>query len=543
MSSKSATGPTPSLHTHLGSSMPYSCELLVFFAPRQPLGDGKKTSPESALLSRLKRYEDILRSHGINFSGAEDGTLEAPKPFSLGPAADGFDGASNMPVWTKSNMDQARETGELVTAKGKSKYFTSTLWMSLSDELRNTKEVFDNQCSSDEEQPDTPEQGASLLPTLDEHLFILSSATSSQPLTAWHPQPVHIFKLWQIFLDSVNPLVKIFHAPTVQQEILDGTADLENVSKATEALMFAIYACSITSMTDHDCQSQLCETKSALLARYRFATKQALINVGFMRSSDITVVQAFVLYLISIRRACNHQILWIYSGILLRIAQRIGLHRDGSVFGISVFETEMHRRLWWQIISLDIYSSELSGPPIEHTGPNEMLFRLIQCQVGNFLREGQALFTPGSNWRDIGGIDMSIGDRSKRVDDLEALMEEKYFRFCDPSIPLHQTALSTCHSEGPKIQDDKIRDLLFATSVKVLEFDNLIRNTASTKQYLWHADISFQWHAVICMLTELRMRTVGPDIDAPWHQVGMLFTNRPQLLTKFKNAFEGEVAR
>lgn len=151
---------------------------------------------------------------------------------------------------------------------------------------------------------------------------------------------------------------------------------------------------------------------------------------------------------------------------------------------------------------------------------------------------------------------MSIGDRSKLVDDLEALLEEKYFRFCDPSIPLHQTALlvgrcvlavvrlpiyrvkgrSACHSEGPEIQDDKMRDLLFATSVKVLEFDNLIRNTASTKQYLWHANISFQWHAVICMLTELRMRTVGPDIDAAWHQVGMLFTNRPQLLTKFKNA-------
>lgn len=209
---------------------------------------------------------------------------------------------------------------------------------------------------------------------------------------------------------------------------------------------------------------------------------------------------------------------------------------------------------------LNINDSDLSPnmkqPPIEHTGPTEMLFRLIQCQVGNFLREGQALFSPGSNWRDIGGIDTSIGDRSKRVDDLEALMEEKYFRFRDPSIPLHQTALlvgrcvlavvrlpiyrvkgrSACHSEGPKIQDDKMRDLLFATSVKVLEFDNLIRNTASTKQYLWHADISFQWHAVICMLTELRMRTVGPDIDTAWHQVGMLFTNRPQLLTKFKNA-------
>ncbi|OJD23947.1 hypothetical protein ACJ73_04699 [Blastomyces percursus] len=611
MSPKIISCPSPSLSTYPQSSMPYSCVLCyqrkvkcdrhdpcsacvkagascTFRAPPAPRRR-KKNSPESALLSRLKRYEGILRSHGINFDGAEDGTQETPKPSSSGPAADGLDEATNLPVRTKNNnnTDQAREAGELVTAEGKSKYFTGTLWMSLRDELRSTKELFDSQCSSDEEQPDTTEHRIYHLPTIDEHLFILSSANSNRPLTALHPQPVHIFKLWQVFLDNVNPLVKIFHASTIQQEILAAAADLKNVSKATEALMFAIYACSVTSMTDSDCQSQLCEAKSTLLTRYRFATKQALINAGFMRSSDLTIVEAFVLYLISIRRACNHQILWIYSGILLRMAQRIGLHRDGSALGLSVFETEMRRRLWWQIISLDIYSAELSGagtsllrhpwdtrmplnvndsdlspdmkhPPIEHTGPTEMLFRLIQCQVGNFLREGQgqAVSLPGSNWRDIGGSDMSAADKSKRVDHLEALLEQKYLRFCDPSIPLHLAALligrcvlavvrlpicrlrcrGTSYSQGYKIVDDEMRDLLFATSVKVVEFDNLIRTTESTKRYVWHADVSFQWHAIICMLTELRMRTIGPDIDAAWHQVEMLFSNRPQLLTKSKNA-------
>ncbi|KLJ12378.1 hypothetical protein EMPG_09543 [Blastomyces silverae] len=591
MSSKIITRPTPSLPTHPGSSMPYSCVLCyqrkvkcdrhdpcsacvkagascMFRAPPAPRRR-KKNSPESALLSRLKRYEEILRNHGINFDGSQDCVQETRKTSSSGPAADAPDRGTNLPVRTKNNMDQTKEAGELVTAEGKSKYFTGTLWMSLRDELPNTKELFDSQCFSDEEQPDTPEPGETRLPTIDEHLFILSSANSNRPLTALHPQPVHIFRLWQVFLDNVNPLVKIFHASTIQQEILAGAADLENIPKATEALMFAIYACSVTSMTDHDCQSQLCETKSTLLTRYRFATKQALINVRFMRSSNLTVVEAFVLYLISIRRACNNQILWIYSGILLRLAQRIGLHRDGSVLGLSVFETEMRRRVWWQIISLDIYSAELSGvgtsllrhpwdtriplnvndsdlspdmkhPPIEHTGPTEMLFRLIQCQVGNFLRERQAKFSPSSNWRDIGGSDMSIEDKNKLVDDLEALLEQKYLRFCDPSIPLHLAALliGRCVLAVVRIPPchDKKRDLLFATSVKVLEFDNRMRTTESTKRYLWHADVSFQWHAIICMLTELRMRTTGPDIDAAWHQVEMLFTNRPQLLTKVKNA-------
>ncbi|KKZ64785.1 hypothetical protein EMCG_09326 [[Emmonsia] crescens] len=605
MSSNTSTRPTPSPSTHPGSSMPYSCVLCyqrkvkcdrhdpcsacvkarascIFRAPPAPRRR-KKALPESILLSRLRRYEEILRSHGISFDGSDDGGQESPKSFSSGLTPNMLV-HTEMPVRTKHNMDEARESGELVTAEGKSKYFTGTLWMSLSDELRNTKEFFDNQYSSDEEQPDTPGHGASPLPAIDEHLFILSSSSSSHSLHALHPQPAHIFKLWQIFLDNVDPLVKIFHTSTVQQEILDGAGDLCNVSKPTEALLFAIYTCSVTSMTDNDCQSQLCEAKSTLLARYRFATKQALINVGFMRSLDLAVVGAFVLYLISIRRVCNHQILWIYSGILLRIAQRIGLHRDGSRIGLSVFETEIRRRLWWQIISLDIFFSELSGvgtsllrhpwdtriplnvndsdltpdmkhPPIEHTGPTEMLFRLIQCQVGNFLREHQATLSPGGGWRDIGGRDMSAVDKNKHVDDLQALLEHKYLRFCDPSIPLHMAAslVGRCviavvrlpiyrvkgngrDSTQAETLDDNMRDLLFATSVKVLEYDNLIRTTESTKRYLWHADISFQWHAVICMLSELRIRTMGPDIDAAWHQVEMLFTHRPQLLTKHKNA-------
>ena len=127
-------------------------------------------------------------------------------------------------------------------------------------------------------------------------LFGLPSTTAS--LMDLHPQPVHIFRLWQTFLDNVNPLTKIIHAPTMQQQILDAASSLENVSKGLESLMFAIYNFAVTSSSNAYCESTFGEAKSTLLARYRCGTQQALIRVGYLRSSEMVVLQAFVLFLV-----------------------------------------------------------------------------------------------------------------------------------------------------------------------------------------------------------------------------------------------------
>lgn len=49
------------------------------------------------------------------------------------------------------------------------------------------------------------------------------------------------------------------------------------------------------------------------------------------------------------------------SGVAIRLGQRIGLHKDGSTLGLSAYETELRRRLWWQIVFLDGRAAELSG--------------------------------------------------------------------------------------------------------------------------------------------------------------------------------------
>jgi len=39
----------------------------------------------------------------------------------------------------------------------------------------------------------------------------------------------------------------------------------------------------------------------------------------------------------------------------------MGLHRDGELLGLPPFETEMRRRIWWQIILIDAVHALMSG--------------------------------------------------------------------------------------------------------------------------------------------------------------------------------------
>lgn len=122
---------------------------------------------------------------------------------------------------------------------------------------------------------------------------------SPTQITHLHPSPIQIFQLWQVYLNNVNPLLKISHVPTLQNQIVGAGADLPNLSKPLEVLMFSIYLISVTSMTKDDVESTFGISKDALLAKYHGATQRALVNAGFMRSSDLMTLQAYLLYLVS----------------------------------------------------------------------------------------------------------------------------------------------------------------------------------------------------------------------------------------------------
>lgn len=125
-----------------------------------------------------------------------------------------------------------------------------------------------------------------------------------ESLSKLHPNPLHIFKLWQTFLENVNPLIKLLHTPTVQPQILEAMSDLPKASKELETLMFSIYCISLVSLQPGDVEKSFGESKKKLLARYRRGAQMAFKNASLLRTSSIMVLQALMLYLVSIISHC-----------------------------------------------------------------------------------------------------------------------------------------------------------------------------------------------------------------------------------------------
>ena len=132
----------------------------------------------------------------------------------------------------------------------------------------------------------------------DASFLLLGSGPSDQRLTSAHPQPVQMFRLWQTFLDNVNPLSKLVHAPTVQAQVLDATSDLQNLPANTEALLLAVYTVALCSLSSEECSNIMGESKSTVFPKFLATTRQALVNVGFLDSSDLMILQALVLLLV-----------------------------------------------------------------------------------------------------------------------------------------------------------------------------------------------------------------------------------------------------
>lgn len=281
------------------------------------------------------------------------------------------------------------------------------------------------------------------------------------------------------------------------------------------------------------------------------------------------------------RQLYDPQSLWVLTGLAIRIGQRMGLHRESTSRGLSVFEAEIRRRLWWQIIILDTRSARLSGAavdvdtyphwdtkrplnvndsdlnpdmkelPVEHTGITEMLFCSIRYEIGEYMRHLKRPMATNKNGQTMSAA-ISINQKDKAIDDLENRLEKDFLRYCDLSIPFHLLASymaksSICHirlaahhpsqypDTGLSLEQDE-KDTLFSISLKIIEYDNLAHATNGLDRYLWHVNIFFPFEAFIYILSELRYRSEGEMGARAWRQVHQIYDHHPELIMDTGNA-------
>lgn len=130
--------------------------------------------------------------------------------------------------------------------------------------------------------------------------LLFGSSNQLADVSTLHPEQIQIFRLWQIYLDNVNPLLKVTHAPTLQARLIDAASDTTRIKPELAALMFSIYCVSLMSLSEDECPAMFGSSKEALLARYQSGCQQALVNCAFMRSVDRDCLTALFLYLVSL---------------------------------------------------------------------------------------------------------------------------------------------------------------------------------------------------------------------------------------------------
>ncbi|KIX07844.1 uncharacterized protein Z518_02498 [Rhinocladiella mackenziei CBS 650.93] len=178
-----------------------------------------------------------------------------------------------------------------------------------------------------------------------------------------------LFRCW---LTGVYPIMPIFDPGWALKKNEAFWAQMESTGPDQSQypdldffpLIHAIWYAGSLSISSKGLQRWFPNTsRAALASRFHDQVVFCLHLGSFTRNLSLQKLAAFIL-LHSLPVAEEEPIQGaLYMQLAARLALTMGLHREPSLFGLSVAEEGMRRRLWWQIIQLDISLVVSSGYP------------------------------------------------------------------------------------------------------------------------------------------------------------------------------------
>ncbi|KAL9614030.1 MAG: hypothetical protein Q9167_001445 [Letrouitia subvulpina] len=421
----------------------------------------KPTNPE--VLTRLRRLERVMKNFGASL-GDNNRTIPSPSQQSPVSKQTQIPSQGDNPLKTENTLSEQAihgpGPGRLVANGGRCRYLPIGTLSSMSEEVAELQDLLGP--PSEEEDEGTVYPNA-MTPPYDaspftSQGFILGQIGVATNLKALNPPSNQSVLLWGIYKENVDPLVKVVHCPTVHKELFDGTNRPSKSTRARDALKFAIYFAAVISLDAMRCNSLFGCSKEVLVGRFRHGAQQALAQAGFLNSSSLVVLQAFVIFTTCLRSQDDAGFVSALSSLAIHIAQSLGVLRDGTHFGLSPFDTEMRRRLWWNILFLGIRSSEDYGtdprsldrfsdtriptncndkdmypqmkefpkPRAEFT---EMTWCLTQCEL---VQTNRSLNDLTSRCADA---EEALHTKRRLIDECRQKLQDDYFRHCDKRNP------------------------------------------------------------------------------------------------------------
>jgi hypothetical protein len=265
--------------------------------------------------------------------------------------------------------------------------------------------------------------------------------------------------------------------------------------------------------------------------------------------------------------------LFTLLGVILRISQRIGIHRDGDVLGLPIAKAEERRRTWWQIQYLEIsisqligcisitlyagwdvklpanlddddFSSDMTTLPPNRVGLTSMSPVLWSYFVLDYTRR---MRTPPTSATWIILNDSGPENQANVYEGYRSMLADRFLQYCEILNPLHvvmqiqiQVFLLAMQRVGaqPNLRSSRIsdmpqanRDKLLAICIKGMDYYILGETTPALARFKWNIENYFQWTAIVYIVIEAHHRAATREAEGLWQLIGKVCEVHPKLMT------------
>lgn len=106
-------------------------------------------------------------------------------------------------------------------------------------------------------------------------------------------------ELFQNFVQTVDPMDKLLHIPTIETVFFTAIRDMEHTPPDIRSLIFAIYIASATSMSPDSAEVLFCKSKATALVEFQQSLSLAFSEANFPQKATLASLQALALFLVS----------------------------------------------------------------------------------------------------------------------------------------------------------------------------------------------------------------------------------------------------
>ncbi|KAJ5942552.1 hypothetical protein N7516_002720 [Penicillium verrucosum] len=391
--------------------------------------------------------------------------------------------------------------------------------------------------------------------------YLFSQASSGKDLTRFLPPRTAADKLMECYWDAVHPVSRVVHRPSFTQRYETLWETIENgypVPPSLAAIVYSILFSASVAMSQEQI-SELCQTsKQDLKDNLQLGTERALGRAQLLRASKFETLQAFTaqlpICLNEISRA--HSVL---TGMLIRLAECMGLHRDPTEFGFSPVECHTRRLVWYQICYLDLKTSSAQGPrpfihrdgyttrlPLDvtslrtHTKDslpwNDLIFSMIRFECQEMHRQNIA-FRNELDQKRIG-----LTKVISKVEAFRVEMDAKYGPYLNVASPspmqrmtilvlklftslFYINILNRYMTGVTYLIPDRLRQIVLTKGTDALEAAVELESATDLQKWAWYSSSWQDYHTALLLLLEVFLFPMRRESSRIWCCLDFIFAD------------------